>query len=277
MSIGIGNATMINLNWRDIQRNVQNNAIALLPLGVIEEHGPHLCLGTDIYTAELYCRRIAELLDAAGMKAVIAPPNYWGVCQSTGGYIGSFRIRRETAKSLLIDIIASLAEFGFKNVYGVNAHGDIDHNVVIVEAFREAAESLGINAGYAFRKEILHHYGMSGTEAYICPIETQLIEVSKSQYPDVHGGDIETATMKKYFPEFTDDKLADTLPPISLAEDQIMKWLLGGCTKQLSENGYLGSPSEYANVDVERNISDIAARITDSIIIHMKRNGIKTS
>jgi creatinine amidohydrolase len=275
MNRNLLNTTMINMNWKDIQHNVHKNAIVLLPLGVIEEHGPHLCLGTDIFTAEIYCKRIRELLYKEGKYSIIAPSNYWGVCQSTGGYIGSFLIRKETAKLLLVDIITSLARFGFSNIYGVNAHGDIDHNIAIIEAFKETAEVLKINTSYTFRKEIMHHYGLSGTETYICPIEIQKIEVSKSQYPDVHGGDIETATMNKYYPEITDINEASNLPPITIAEDLIMKWLLGGYTKELSENGYLGSPSEYINVDVERNINDIAERITDAIKLHMKRNGVR--
>ncbi len=79
---------------------------------------------------------------------MIAPPFYWGICQSTGGFIGSFTIRKETAKALLLDILMSLAQFGFKNVVGINAHGDIEQNVVMIEAFKEAAEK----SGHAFLK-----------------------------------------------------------------------------------------------------------------------------
>ena len=46
---------MANMKWPDIQHGVDENAIVLLPMGVIEEHGPHLCLATDIYTAQKNC------------------------------------------------------------------------------------------------------------------------------------------------------------------------------------------------------------------------------
>jgi creatinine amidohydrolase len=45
--------TMVNMKWTDIQDYSNKKAIVLHPLGVIEEHGPHLCLGTDIYTAHI--------------------------------------------------------------------------------------------------------------------------------------------------------------------------------------------------------------------------------
>ena len=51
MMNGIFKDTMANMKWTEIQDFVDKNAIVLLPMGVIEEHGPQLCLGTDIYTA----------------------------------------------------------------------------------------------------------------------------------------------------------------------------------------------------------------------------------
>lgn len=43
--------TMMEQNWTDIEKAAGKHAVVLMPLGVLEEHGPHLCLGTDIYTA----------------------------------------------------------------------------------------------------------------------------------------------------------------------------------------------------------------------------------
>jgi creatinine amidohydrolase len=40
--------TMANMKWTELQGYVDKNALVLLPIGVIEEHGPQLCLGTDI-------------------------------------------------------------------------------------------------------------------------------------------------------------------------------------------------------------------------------------
>jgi creatinine amidohydrolase len=84
--------TMVNMRWPDIQAGVRKNALVLLPVGVIEEHGPQLCLGTDIYTAHIHCTFIKQRLEKAGLNVMIAPPFYWGICQSTGGFTGSFRV-----------------------------------------------------------------------------------------------------------------------------------------------------------------------------------------
>lgn len=263
---GMFQDTMVHMTWTDIQDYVDKRALVLLPLGVIEEHGPHLCLGTDIYTAHVHSIFVKQRLEEKGLPVVIAPPFYWGVCQSTGSFIGSFRVRKETAKALLFDIMASLAEFGFQDIYGINAHGDIEHSITVIEAFKDVTEKLKINARYAFSQSVMHHYGLTGSEPYICPIKPQTISVSTSKYADVHGGDIETATLHHFYPHLADTQKAKSLPPVELGDDKIMTWLFGGHTKQLSPEGYLGAPADFESVEVMKSISDIADRVSEAIL-----------
>lgn len=266
MQDGIFKDTMANMKWPDIQNYVDKNALVLLPLGVIEEHGPHLCLGTDIYIAHIQCIFIKDYLKEKGFEVVIAPPFYWGICQATGNFIGSFKARKETVKALLFDIMASLAEFGFKSIYGINAHGDIEHSIALIEAFKEASEKLSINTRYTFSQGIMHHYGLNGNEPYICPIQPQTITVSTSKVADVHGGDIETAAMHKFYSHLTDIEKAKSLPPVQLGDDKIMTWLFGGHTKTLSPEGYLGAPADFEGVEVLNYFRDIAYRVSEAIL-----------
>lgn len=266
MNYEIFKDTMANMKWTEIQNSVDKNAIVLLPMGVIEEHGPQLCLGTDIYTAHIYCLAIKEKLEKKGYASVIAPPFYWGVCQSTGGFIGSFHIRKETAKALILDILMSLSEFGFKNVFGVNAHGDIEHNIAIIEAFCEAYHKFKINACYTFPEWRFQHFGLNLKEAYLCPVKSQTINVSKAEVPDVHGGDIETALIHEFYPNLVDVEKAKSLIPVPLTEGSTEAWLFGGHIKELSLHGYIGSPADYDTVEVQKNVEDYASRISEAIL-----------
>lgn len=270
MTDGLLKDTMVTMNWTDIEALVNKDALVLLPLGVIEEHGPHLCLGTDILTAHLYCLSIKEKLEHEGYSVVLAPPFYWGVCQSTGGFIGSFKIRKETAKALLFDILASLAEFGFKHVFGVNAHGDIDHSIAIIEAFKEASEQLNINACYAFDEWRLPHFGLNGQEPYLCPIKPQTLVVSTAEASDVHAGDIETAIIHMHYPHMVDVSTAKSLPPVALKDENAMQWLFGGHIKELSSKGYLGTPSNYDKVNAQAHIDDQSSRIAKAILARIR-------
>ncbi|MBN2443566.1 MAG: creatininase family protein [Spirochaetales bacterium] len=269
MTEGMFKDTMVNMNWTEIKSYSDTNALVLIPLGVIEEHGPHLCLGTDIYIAHIQSIFIKKLLEQEGQRVVIAPPFYWGVCQATGSFIGSFRIKKETARDLLYDIIRSLIEFGFKNIYGINAHGDIEHSVAMIDVFKKISEDYSINCRYTFYKDVMHHYGLNGTEAFICPITPQKIKINTSEYQDVHAGDIETAIMHQFYPDLTDINKAASLPPVSLDNEKIMTWLYGGHTESLSPGGYLGSPADFGTVEVLKHLNNLASGISTAIIESM--------
>ena len=61
------------LSWPAFRELASDRLIAVLPLGAIEAHGPHLPLGTDIVIAEAMANKGAELLHARGFDVVILP------------------------------------------------------------------------------------------------------------------------------------------------------------------------------------------------------------
>jgi creatinine amidohydrolase len=257
---------MIDMSWTDIENAVNNHALVLFPLGVLEEHGPHLCLGTDMYTAQVHCSYIQKKLQIRGLNSVVAPPFYWGICQSTKNFIGSFTIRMDTAKALVVDIIHSLSEFGFTEVFGVNAHGDIEQHILCMESFKEAYEKTGIQSVYCFPKDRMHFYGLRGDEKYICPVEPQMITISSSDEPDIHGGDIETAVIQSFYPQSVNTSLAKKLPPVRIDPEKEMEWMFGGKTHEMSPNGYVGNPSKFDEVQIEKHLNDVSERYVHAIL-----------
>ena len=263
--------TMADMKWPDIQHYADKNAVVLLPMGVIEEHGPHLCLATDIYTAQIYCESVRQKLDKKGYAAIIAPPFYWGICQAAGGFVGSFNIRSDTMKALLFDILSSLKGFGFKRIFAVNAHGDIEHKIVAMNGFKEACEQLEITACFPHDDFMLHHFGLSNDAPCFYTIMPQKVKISEAAVGDVHAGDIETATINTFYPHLVDTQKAKLLPDVSLG-DNFEAWMFGGQLKQLSPQGYLGSPANYESADIQKNIEDNAHRISEAIITRLNRN-----
>lgn len=67
--------TMADLTYPQVEAAAAAaGACVLLPTGVIEQHGPHLPLGTDAYGAYQLCRMVKDELDRQGAPALIAPP-----------------------------------------------------------------------------------------------------------------------------------------------------------------------------------------------------------
>ena len=263
--------TMADMKWTDIQDYADKKAIVLLPIGVIEEHGPHLCLATDIYTAHIDCEAVKNYLERKGYPVIIAPPFYWGICQAARGFIGSFNIRPETAKNLMFDILSSLKDFGFETIFAVNAHGDIEHKITAMNAFKEACERLAITACVPYDDFMLQHFGLGSDADCFYSIKPQEIRVSEATVGDVHAGDIETATINTFYPHLVDRQKAKELPDVPLG-DNFESWMFGGQLKELSPQGYLGSPASYEDVDILKNVEDYAHRISEAIIERLNRN-----
>ena len=104
MNTSVFKGTMAEMSYPQIEAAIQQQAAVLLPVSVIEEHGPHLCTGTDMYLTGVVCRKIRDELQQQGKSTVIAPPFYWGINSITDGFTGSFSIRKETAQALLKEI-----------------------------------------------------------------------------------------------------------------------------------------------------------------------------
>lgn len=244
--------TMIDMTWREIKELAEGNAFVILPLGVVEEHGPQLSLGTDTYLVYAKCVLIRDILEKSGRKAVIAPPFYWGINQATGAFPGCFTSRPETVVAMIRDIIESLANFGFTNVFGVNHHGDRAHGKVLIEAFGQAGKLTGINARYILEHRLREPYGLNGTENHVTFLGPEVIETPETGFFDIHAGAVETAQMLRYYPEQVNRPLAGTLPPLELDEEGIQRWMAGGRdTLFLTPDGYLGHPAEYGRVTVQ--------------------------
>ena len=62
-----------DLTWRDVESLDRGRTVAILPVGAIEAHGPHLPLGTDTIIAAGMARAGAERIRAAGWGALLLP------------------------------------------------------------------------------------------------------------------------------------------------------------------------------------------------------------
>jgi len=105
---------MPDLAWPDVDRQREQNALVLIPLSQIVQHGPHLPVSTDVLQADAVCRQAAAWLVANDVPAVVGPPVPYGHSPLHETFPGSVSLSPETLCALLVDYIASLARQGFK-------------------------------------------------------------------------------------------------------------------------------------------------------------------
>jgi creatinine amidohydrolase len=103
---------------------------AVLPVGAVEWHGPHLPLGTDLILAEGFAAECA-----GGHRGVLFPPVAYAACPGqTRPWPGTVAIRPEVAVGYLCDVIEGIVAAGFPRLLLVNGH---DANMSTVRAAME--------------------------------------------------------------------------------------------------------------------------------------------
>jgi creatinine amidohydrolase len=114
----------LSVQWEEltaadfVQGVRQSQGTCLLPFGIIEKHGPHLPLGTDLLDV-----RYATLHAAEQEYAVVFPAYYFGQIFEAKHEPGTVAYSRETQLRLLQETTDEMARNGCKKVVIVNGHG----------------------------------------------------------------------------------------------------------------------------------------------------------
>jgi len=154
------------LTWPQIDAFDRQRTLFILPVGMIEQHGPHLPVGADTiavtYEANGASKRVSQALP--DWNIVMMPAVNYG--QSGANRLGdmpihpgTYAIRQSTLRSLVADLGGQIAENGFKWIFVMNGHGAPTHNIAINEACDFVSE--------AYRVTMLHLTGLFRADAAI--------------------------------------------------------------------------------------------------------------
>lgn len=271
--------TMMDMTWEEVDRLVKENALVLMAVGIIEEHGPHLPLSTDLDLAMAQAEDVRQELECMGRKSVIAPPFFWGGAQAlTRQFPGTFTSRAETIAECMYEILESLSRFGFRDVVLFNCHGDQLHRRGMVMAMERALETLEIHPWWPVYEDDLEWTGFSGEEPYLLLMPPYPGEkMFRCQRPprdsfDVHAGAYETAGMIEKYPEKVRREKMEGLLPTCLHDEQIGKWVQGEKQdRPLIPKGYCGDPAGALWMETDMTTADrVMAR--DIVSFLQKRN-----
>lgn len=112
--------------WTKVQAALASGrpVVAILPLGAVEAHGPHLPLCTDVVISEGMARRAADLLGEQEMHAFVLPALAYAPAHYAAEFAGTISISETTARAVILDIAASLKAQGFACLALANSHFD---------------------------------------------------------------------------------------------------------------------------------------------------------
>jgi creatinine amidohydrolase len=105
-----------HMTWKEVEEAFRTDPVVMIPLGSMEEHGPHSLTG-DFLAATEIAKRVAERTGAYYIPTVP-----FGCSEYFRGYPGTISLSPNTVLSLLADICQSLIEHGIKRIVFINGH-----------------------------------------------------------------------------------------------------------------------------------------------------------
>lgn len=222
--------------------------VAVLPTGAVEQHGPHLPMGLDIWLATA----VASAAAADTPSFRVCEPLPYGSSAHHRGFAGTMSLRPETFIAVLVDLAEGLWQDGFLPVI-LNGHGGNR------AAIQVAIASLGprgvVSAGFSYFDLIA--------------------DVATAVLPDAAGGTghacaLETALMMHVCPDTVRADLvpAGTTPPgwpdpHLYASPAVSVWRP---FEEIRPNGVIGTPSDATPEAGKRLFDAAVVRSRDTLL-----------
>src|SRR5262252_5710337 len=136
--VGMPIRELAEMTWEEVRDLDRPRTVAVLPVGAIEAHGPHLPLGTDVVIAEAMARAGAARLASQGRPAVVLPALPFTAAPFGAGFAGTLPISAGTVTALVLDIARELTRQEFAALAIANAHLDPAHLAALQAAVDDA-------------------------------------------------------------------------------------------------------------------------------------------
>jgi creatinine amidohydrolase len=223
--------------WPEVETGPRR--VLVVPVGSLEQHGPHLPLDTDTRIAAAVAARVCAARPGAGLAPAVAI----GASGEHADFPGTLSIGHVALSTLLVELGRN-ASLHWPSLLLVNAHGGN------VTAIRDALATLHAE-GYAC--EVWH--------AGVRP--SMLAAAGLTLVPDAHAGRVETSIMLALAPHDVRLDLAAAGDRRPLHE--LMPALRAGGVRAVSGNGVLGDPSGASAAEGEALLAVLAADLAETV------------
>ena len=187
--------------WEEMRRPefeklAKANAVVVIPVASIEQHGNHLPVNTDTNCCFTIAQRAAQSIDE--FPVLVLPPIWTGYSPHHMAYPGTITLKYHTFLELLTQVVVSVHAHGFKKILILNGHGG---NSAIVAALHiKLAAEEGIPS-------------LSYTYWNMPSVPEEMKIVSQSDKGSIgHAGEIETSLQLYLQPELVDIGSAIRVP-----------------------------------------------------------------
>lgn len=189
--------------WQELRRPefekaVKADAVVIIPVGSIEQHGNHLPVDTDTNCCFTIAQRAAQAID--DFPVLVLPPVWTGYSLHHMDYPGTISLEYHTFVEVLTQIAASVHAHGFKKILFLNGHGG-NSPIVSVMPTKLATEESIPSVGYTY---------------WEMPSVTEEREaICQSDHGSIgHSGEMETSLQLYLQPELVDMDAISWVPGV---------------------------------------------------------------
>ena len=228
------------MSWKHIDALDRKKTIFFLPISPLEEHGPHLPVGTDLIIARDAAKEAIKILQKKNpeLTYVLMPSIPIGYARVGSDFPGTVSTDVKTVKNTVYSICASLAKHGFHYVLICSYHMELGHLKGIYQGMEKAK-----------RLHQMKIYEPQGPYFYNGEVLKREPKLGFDTQKEVHGCFRETSLMKYQYPYLVDESYKNLQ---SIYIDLSSPRVIGKTFKELGiKDGYVGSPAR-ADTDYGR-------------------------
>jgi creatinine amidohydrolase len=166
------------LTAEELREKAARDAVVVLPVASMEQHGPHLPVGVDTILCSGVCKLAAER--AGDVEVVVAPTLWCGMAEHHMAFGGTFTFDIPTYRAVLLALLKSLERHGFHRVVIVNGHGG---NIAALAAFlpdfaRETSLQVRATTYFLLAQEAMAPFMDDQVSVlHACEVETSMMMV----------------------------------------------------------------------------------------------------
>ncbi len=242
------------LTWVDIAMLERSRVVALLPLGAVEAHGPHLPLATDGIIAGAMADEAARRLAAHGWIAVRLPSIAYSAAPFAAEFPGTVSLRPETTTAMIEDIGSTVAGWGVPVLAIANAHLDPEH----LRAVRRAVTTLHDTGAIRVAFPVLSRK----------PLAQRLGEEFRSGA--CHAGQFESSVVLAERPELVRQETRASLEPNPASLSEAIRKGQRTFAEAGGKMAYFGDPAAATAEEGAATIAELGTILEEAILAEIE-------
>lgn len=236
-----------DVEWRrlradQLRAQAAEDAVIILPVAALEQHGPHLPVETDTTLGDAVALRTARRMAEGGTPALVLPCVWSGISDHHMSFGGTITLTLDTFRAVVADICRAVAAHGFQRIVLLNAHGGNESALRVITGELTPELELPI-------VQLTYWHAAAAEIRSILEAQTALL----------HACEAETSMMLALRPDLVaTDRFPQAVSGNSPLPQGVYRWReLGASTP----HGAIGAPAAASAEKGERLLDAISAKL----------------